>query len=98
MRYYEVSPVIASSPETARSDGAAWPSWGSGAGGVDSWNAPGQKITIGSRLAPGRAFPVEAREEYAGPLPGWTWRSMPDLGPSFGRFARGLKRRAGAGH
>ena len=26
------------------------------------------------------------------------WRSMPDLGPSFGRFARGLKRGAGAGH
>ena len=37
-------------------------------------------------------------EAYTGPLPGLTWRSMPDLGPSFGRFARGLKRRAGAGH
>jgi hypothetical protein len=25
------------------------------------------------------------------------WRSMPDLGPSFGRFARGLKPRVESG-
>jgi hypothetical protein len=34
------------------------------------------------------------REEYTGPLLGMIWRSMPDLGPSFEQFARGLKARA----
>ncbi|MEA2321022.1 MAG: hypothetical protein QOD81_872 [Solirubrobacteraceae bacterium] len=34
------------------------------------------------------------REEYTGPLLGLIWRSMPDLGPSFEQFARGLKARA----
>jgi hypothetical protein len=114
-------------------DGAAWPSWDSGAGGAGGQIAPGEKITIRSQAAPGRAFPVKGtdfgpparlrfgggmplgpfggartcevspdatagtasrvREHYTGPLPGLTWRSMPDLGPSSGRFARGLKRR-----
>jgi hypothetical protein len=137
MRYYEASPAIASSPEAARADGVAWPSWDSGADGVDGRIAPGQKITIRSPLAPGRAVPFKVTafepparlrfsggmppglfggartfkvsadgtggtafdvpEEYTGPLPGLTWRLMPDPGPSFGGFARGLKRRAGAG-
>ena len=37
------------------------------------------------------------REEYSGPLLGMIWRSMPDLGPSFEQFARGLKAKAEAG-
>jgi len=37
----------------------------------------------------GAAFRV--REEYTGPLLPLFWRSMPDLGPSFGRFANGLR-------
>ena len=37
------------------------------------------------------------REEYTGPLLGVIWRSMPDLGPSFERFARGLKLRVESG-
>ena len=49
MRYCEVSPVIASSPEAARADGAAWPSWDSGAGGVDGRNATGQRRTGAGR-------------------------------------------------
>ena len=36
----------------------------------------------------------DLREEYTGPLLGMMWRSMPDLGPSFQQFARGLKARA----
>ena len=36
-------------------------------------------------------------EEYTGPLLMRVWRSMPDLGPSFDRFAKGLKRRAETG-
>jgi hypothetical protein len=43
----------------------------------------------------GTAFRV--REEYTGPLLGLIWRSMPDLGPSFDRFARGLKLRVESG-
>jgi hypothetical protein len=34
------------------------------------------------------------REEYTGPLLPMIWRTMPDLGPSFDQFARGLKARA----
>ena len=34
------------------------------------------------------------REEYTGPLLPVIWRSMPDLGPSFEQFARGLKAEA----
>jgi hypothetical protein len=34
------------------------------------------------------------REEYTGPLLPLMWRAMPDLGPSFQRFADGLKARA----
>lgn len=33
------------------------------------------------------------REEYTGPLLGMIWKSIPDLGPSFQQFARGLKTR-----
>jgi hypothetical protein len=36
------------------------------------------------------------REEYTGPLLGMIWRSMPDLQPSFDKFARGLQERARA--
>jgi hypothetical protein len=34
------------------------------------------------------------REEYTGPLLPLIWRTMPDLQPSFTRFAEGLKARA----
>jgi uncharacterized protein YndB with AHSA1/START domain len=37
------------------------------------------------------------REEYTGPLLGMIWRSMPDLQPSFDRFATGLKQRVESG-
>ncbi|HEY6315489.1 MAG TPA: SRPBCC domain-containing protein [Streptosporangiaceae bacterium] len=140
MQYYEASPVIASSPEAVwavLTDGAAWPSWESGGGRLDGQISPGEKITIRSQAAPGRAFPVKVtnfdpsarlrfsggiplglfggvrtfevspdgtggtafrvREEYTGPLLALIWPSMPDLGPSSGRFAQGLKRRAETG-
>jgi hypothetical protein len=37
------------------------------------------------------------REEYTGPMLPMIWRSMPDLGPSFEKFAVGLKNRAEKG-
>jgi hypothetical protein len=49
------------------------------------------------RVAPegeGRRFTM--REQYSGPLLPLIWRSMPDLQPSFDRFARGLKARVEA--
>ena len=36
----------------------------------------------------------KVREEYTGPLLGMIWKSIPDLGPSFDKFAEGLKRHA----
>jgi hypothetical protein len=36
----------------------------------------------------------DVKEEYSGPLLSMMWRSMPDLGPSFTQFAKGLKQRA----
>ena len=104
--------------------------------GVDGQIAPGEKITIRSQAAPGRAFPVKVTDfdppawlrfsggmqlglfrgvrtfevspdgkgerrstsqKYTGPLLGLIWRSMPDRGPSSGRFAQGLKRRVETG-
>ena len=50
------------------------------------------------RLAPeGGATRFTMREEYTGPMLPMIWRSMPDLGPSFEQFARGLKARAERG-
>jgi hypothetical protein len=45
----------------------------------------------------GAATRFTTREEYSGPMLGLIWRSMPDLGPSFEQFARGLKQRAERG-
>jgi hypothetical protein len=45
----------------------------------------------------GAATRFTMREEYSGPMLGLIWRSMPDLGPSFEQFARGLKERAERG-
>lgn len=45
------------------------------------------------RLTPGDGgVHFEMREEYTGPLAGLIFKSVPDLGPSFERFAVGLKR------
>ena len=49
------------------------------------------------RLAPeDGATRFTMREQYTGPMLPLIWRSMPDLGPSFDQFARGLKARAEA--
>jgi uncharacterized protein YndB with AHSA1/START domain len=61
VRYYEASSMIASSPDAVwavLTDGAAWAVWDSGVERVDGQIAPGEKITIRSLAAPGRAFPV----------------------------------------
>jgi uncharacterized protein YndB with AHSA1/START domain len=139
MRHYEATAQIAAEPATVwavLADAAGWPSWDSGVTAVEGRIAPGEKVTIRSEAAPGRAFPVRVtaldaphrleftggmplglfrgvrsytltpsaggtafrmREEYTGPLLGLIWRSMPDLQPSFDRFAAGLRRRVESG-
>jgi hypothetical protein len=49
--------------------------------------------TFGLDDAPGGATLFTVREEYTGLLLGPVWRTMPDLQPSFDRFAHGLKAR-----
>ncbi len=70
--------------------------------------APGREMTWSGGMPLGlfkgvRTYRVAAenggtrftmREEYSGPLLPLIWRSMPDLQPSFDKFAAGLKVRA----
>jgi uncharacterized protein YndB with AHSA1/START domain len=62
MLSYESQSQIAATPAAVWAvliDGAAWPSWDSGVGGVEGVIALGERITIHSNAAPGRAFPVK---------------------------------------
>jgi uncharacterized protein YndB with AHSA1/START domain len=61
-RAYSTTSDIAAAPEAVwavLTDGAAWPTWGSGVEGVDGTIGPGETVTIRSKVAPGRAFPVK---------------------------------------
>jgi hypothetical protein len=81
-------------------DGPAWPWWNPGFGRA------GGQMPLGL-VRGGRIFEVSSdgdagtvlhvREEYTGPLQGLVWRPVPDLGPSLGRFAQGVRRRAETG-
>jgi hypothetical protein len=65
MRYYEAESRIAAAPDAVWSvltDASGWSSWDSGVDGVDGRIAPGEKVTIRSKAAPGRAFPVTVSE------------------------------------
>jgi hypothetical protein len=137
MKSYEVTARIDASPEAVWSvltDASGYTEWDSGVERVEGQIAPGAKISVFSKISPGRAFPVTVaeldanrrmvwsggmplglftgertftlspedggtrftmREEFSGLLP-LIWRSMPDLGPSFEQFARGLKQQAEA--
>lgn len=62
-------------------------------GGMPLGAFVGERVfTLAPTAAGGTAFTV--REEYTGPLAPFMWRAMPNLGPSFTKFARGLKARA----
>jgi hypothetical protein len=61
-RFFESSADIAAAPEAVwavLTDGAAWSSWDSGVDGVDGRIGGGETITIRSKAAPGRTFPVK---------------------------------------
>ena len=140
MKAFEATATIEATPDAIwaiLTDAPGYPTWDSGVDRVVGRIAPGEKITVHSQVAPGRAFPVEVvefspgrkmvwsggmplglfkgvrsftlapqaagtvtftmREEYFGPLAPLITRSIPDLKPSFERFANGLKRRAEGG-
>jgi hypothetical protein len=62
MRAHESSADIAAEPASVwqvLTDGRSWSSWDSGVDGVDGQIAAGETITIRSKVAPGRAFPVK---------------------------------------
>jgi uncharacterized protein YndB with AHSA1/START domain len=62
MRHYETTATIAASPDDVWAvlvDAAGWPGWDSGVDAVEGTLAEGQKVTIRSKAAPGRAFPVK---------------------------------------
>lgn len=115
-------------------DAAGYPSWNSTVERVVGTIAPGETVTVYSKVAPGRAFPLSVtefernrrmvwtggmplglfvgartyelapgapgevaftmREEFRGLLAPLIARSIPDLQPSFDRFAADLKARA----
>ena len=104
MRHYEASSLIAADAEAVWAVLSNGPGWAARDSGVDAVEG---RIVLGLfrgvrtyALSPaasgGTAF--QMREEYTGPLLGLIWRSMPDLGPSFERFARGLKMRVESGN
>jgi hypothetical protein len=140
MKSFEAASKISATPDAIWKvlvDGAGYVRWDSGVDAVEGTISPGATITVRSKAAPGRAFPVKVtefvpgrrmvwsggmplglfkgvrtfalapegdgstrftvREEYSGPLLPMIWKSMPDLGPSFVRFADGLKARAERG-
>jgi hypothetical protein len=97
VKSYDAAATIAAPPETIWSiltDAPAYAQWDSGVRKVEGRIAPGEKIKVVSGANPGTRFVM--REECTGPLLPMIWRSMPDLGPSFEQFARGLKARAEA--
>jgi hypothetical protein len=62
MHFFESESQINASPAAVwavLTDGATWPTWDSGVDGVKGEIAPGNKLTISSAAAPGRAFPVK---------------------------------------
>jgi uncharacterized protein YndB with AHSA1/START domain len=61
-RFFESAAEIAASPDAVWAvliDGASWSTWDSGVDGVDGRIAAGETVTIRSKAAPGRAFPVK---------------------------------------
>lgn len=79
MRYYEAASKVEASPDAVwavLTDGAGWSRWDSGVDAVEGKIEPGGTITIRSKVAPGRAFPVKVtafepgrRLQFSGRMP-----------------------------
>jgi len=79
VKFYEATSAIAAVPEqvwAVLADGGSWAAWDSGVAEVSGRIAAGEKVTIRSEVAPGRAFPVKVtafeppyRLEFTGGMP-----------------------------
>ena len=79
MLAFEASSTIAATPDKVWSvlvQGDQWPNWDSGVASVDGTIAPGKKVKIQSKVAPGRTFPIKVtrfdrpgRMEFTGGMP-----------------------------
>jgi hypothetical protein len=79
VKFYEATSAIAAAPEqvwAVLADGGSWAAWDSGVAEVSGRIAAGEKVTIRSEVAPGRAFPVKVtafepphRLEFTGGMP-----------------------------
>jgi len=90
MKFYDVTEEIDAPPEKVwgiLTDGDSYSQWDNGIDKLEGRIAPGETIKLYVKVNPGRAFPLKVTEFTI-------WPSIPDLGPSFQQFAKGLKARA----
>ena len=81
MKSFEAASTINATPEAiwrVLIDGAGYSRWNSGVDSVEGTVGPGQTITVRSKAAPGRAFPVKVTEFQ--PASRMTWSGGMPLG------------------
>jgi hypothetical protein len=88
MKHYEASSTIAASPDVVWSPRRAM-AW---TGGIPLGLMKG--VRTFSLTPENGATRFTLREQFSGPMLPLIWRSMPDMQPSFDKFAAGLKARA----
>jgi hypothetical protein len=75
MKSFEAASTIRATPEAiwrVLVDGAGYSRWDSGVDAVEGTVGPGQTITVRSKAAPGRAFPVKVTEFVPGRRMVWS--------------------------
>jgi hypothetical protein len=75
MKFFEATATIRATPDAiwrVLVDGAGYARWDSGVDAVEGTIAPGATITVRSKAAPGRAFPVKVTEFVPGQRMIWS--------------------------
>lgn len=75
MKTFSASTLINAPTDTIwalLTDGARWPDWNLTIDSVEGRIAPGEKITVYSKVNPGRAFPLRVTEFVPGKRMVWT--------------------------
>jgi hypothetical protein len=75
MKSYEAESIIEASPETIwaiLTDASKYKDWDSGVERVEGNIAPGETISVYSKISPGRAFPVKVMEFAPGQKMVWS--------------------------
>ncbi len=75
MKSFEATTTIAASPEriwAILTDAANFPTWEPGVTRIDGTIAPGEKITVYTKISPDRAFPVTVSEFVPGKKMVWS--------------------------